>query len=95
MHNVQTKLRKIQNTAWSETTDTRLLALFTGLDGFGQILFFWGLMCSLLAGLALLLIALSQASYWALASAAVSLRCYLYLGRIGKELIDKLIPSDG
>lgn len=95
MNSPQTNMSKIKDTQWQKTIETRLLTLFNGLDGFGQILFFWGLMCTLLAGVALILIALCQASYWILLAGIATLRCHLYLVRIGQTLLDNIIPYNG
>lgn len=95
LNSLKTKIRKIHNIAWFEVIEARLLAVFNGLDGFGQILFFWGLMCSLMIGLTLICIAFYQISYWALFAGVIMLNGYFYLGRIGKELLDKMSPYDG
>ncbi len=71
-----------------------LLAIFKGGDGFGQILYFWALIGSLISCLILIAIGFSYWSWWALLLGLIAGRCYFYLGKIGKELLDAMLASD-
>lgn len=73
----------------------RLLSVFNGGDGFGMILYFWALASSLIGAVALVAIGAAFWSWWAMFLGLLALRCYAYLGRIGRDLLDRMMPYDG
>ncbi len=76
------------------TIDGLLLSIFKAGDGFGQILYFWALMGSLISCLTLVAAGFAYWSWWAVFAGLLAGRCYLYLGEIGKELLDTMLASD-
>lgn len=79
----------------SRTIEERLQSLFGGGDGFGLILYFWALMGSLISAVTLVAIGVAFGSWWAVFLGLIALRCYAYVGRIGQEHLDKMMPYDG
>lgn len=77
------------------SVEERLLTLFRGCDGFGLIIYFWALIGSFMAALVLIAAGFSLWSWWLLFLGLLAVRCYAYLGRIGKELLDRIAPYDG
>lgn len=78
-----------------QSLEKRLLAIFNGGDGFGQILFFWSLMLSMLGLAVFILIGLAVQSGVALLCGLAAGRCYFYLGHIGKDILANIFPIDG
>jgi hypothetical protein len=79
----------------AHTVEERLLALFRGYDGFGMILYFWALIGSFIAALALIAAGFALWNWWILFLGLLAVRSYAYLGRIGRELLDRISPYDG
>jgi hypothetical protein len=75
--------------------DERLLAVFKGGDGFGQILFFWALMLSILGLAVFTVIGFAFQNGAALLCGLAAGRCYFYLGNIGKDILADILPVDG
>lgn len=79
----------------SRTVEERLLSLFSGHDGFGMILYFWALVGSFIAALGLIAAGFAFWSWWCVFLGLLAVRSYAYLGRIGKQLLDRITPYDG
>lgn len=80
---------------YSPTVEERLQSLFNGLDGFGQILFFWALTVSLISAIILIAIGFAFLSGWAILFGLIAGRCYAYLGHIGFDILERILPYDG
>ena len=88
-------LPKASQTTFSPRLHERLMSLFHGGNGFGLILFFWAFVGSLIGAVTLVAAGIAYWSWWTLFLGLLALRCYAYLGGIGRELLDKLTPYDG
>lgn len=75
--------------------DRKLLAIFNGLNGFGQILLFWTLTTLELGGIVLLIIGIININWVPFFFGLVSLRLYLYVVNLNRESVDKMSPFDG
>lgn len=74
--------------------EQRLHDLFSGYDGFGIIIYFWALIGSFIAAMALIVAGFAFWSWWVLLLGLLALRSYAYLGNIGQDLLDKIAPHD-
>lgn len=75
--------------------DRKLLAIFNGLNGFGQILLFWTLTTLELGGIVLLIIGIININWIPFFFGLISLRLYLYFVNLNRESVDKMSPFDG
>ena len=75
--------------------ERKLIAIFSGLNGFGLILMFWSLMILELGGIVMLIIGALNVNWIFFFFGLLSLRIYLYIAKINREHIDKLKPFDG
>lgn len=75
--------------------DRKLLAMFNGLNGFGQILLFWTLTTLELGGIVLLIIGIININWIPFFFGLISLRLYLYIVYLNRESVDKMSPFDG
>ena len=75
--------------------ERKLIAIFSGLNGFGLILMFWSLTILELGGIVMLIIGALNVNWIFFFFGLLSLRIYLYIAKINREHIDKLKPFDG
>ncbi|AFI85485.1 hypothetical protein [Methylophaga nitratireducenticrescens] len=74
--------------------DKYLLFVFKGGNGLGQILYLWALVGSLLSALILTVCSFIYSSWWLFLLVLLAVCSYVYLGRLGRELLGSIWPRD-
>lgn len=92
-------MRRISSQAlhphFSIRLEKRLQKLFQMGDGFGLILYFWALTISLIGAVALVAVGFAYWLWWSVLAGVIAFRIYLYLGYVGRDILDRFTPFDG
>lgn len=80
--------------AHAKALTPRLTEMVSNMEGFGLIVFFWLFILSALSGMVLLYAGWVHLNPYVFLGGMLSVRFFVYLTRIGSELLNRFDPSD-